>query len=173
MFQETCHRHCTSLNVGKELVQEQSSGAYQGSHEGVLWYASIECGKTLRQPAPHCDSSNHPVSSLFRATAASRHSCLGVLKNTTASFFWSQSLQPPPGKESLPSVLLIRYRSQSCRDPGHRLYAIPATQIILYDDPLPENTLRFEHSTLGEPWPWISLGMVLPSLATKYIDVFS
>lgn len=42
---ETCYyHHCTSLTLGKELAQEWSSGADKGSHEGVIWYASVQCG---------------------------------------------------------------------------------------------------------------------------------
>lgn len=42
---ETCYyQHCTLLTLGKELAQEWSSGADKGSHEGVIWYASVQCG---------------------------------------------------------------------------------------------------------------------------------
>ena len=60
----TSCQHGTSLNMGKELVPEQTSGVEERSHGGVIWYASTECGKSLRQSAPQWDSSGHSISRL-------------------------------------------------------------------------------------------------------------
>lgn len=86
MSPETCCQQWTSLNTGTELVPEWVRGADKKSHEGVMWYGSVECGEILRQSAPRCDSSSHRVL-LFRATAAAQSSCSGVLKIHLPSFF--------------------------------------------------------------------------------------
>lgn len=43
MSQVTAYQRCTSLNMGKKLVPEWSSGADKRSHGGVIWYASMGC----------------------------------------------------------------------------------------------------------------------------------
>lgn len=48
----TSCQHGTSLNMRKELVPEQSGGVEERSHGGIIWYAGIEYGKSLKQSAP-------------------------------------------------------------------------------------------------------------------------
>lgn len=61
--------------------------------EGVIWYASMACGKVLRQPVPQCDCSKHPAAiesqkPLLRAPAlrSSKYICLSFVNIKVCGF---------------------------------------------------------------------------------------